>query len=702
MTAESGRLRAETIELSAQARSGRWGKELVFMPLTLDGREDLNDASTGFRFACGVKLIAEQAPLRILPNELIVGASTLERATWHKLPVHENGELVFHSTSHTTLDFERLLKIGYGGLRRQIEERLAKGVDAKGEDFLRSLLVCIEAATIWHRRHMELIAERIAASAGRQRDHYLQLADNLRYVPENPPTNFRQAVQALWLGFAFQRLCGNWSGIGRVDKMLGLYLKRDLAAGAITLDQARELLAHFWIKGCDWVGRTAAPGSGDAQYYQNIVLGGIDEAGDEVTNEVTYLVLDVVEQLRINEFPIAVRISIDTPEQLLERIVQVQRLGGGIVAVYNERQIVQSLVDYGYPLEEARNFANDGCWEILIPGKTCFSYRSIDVLALLQDTLGVTSPGEPAPNFADFEELYTGFLARLADRVKYEQCHADTHFSERTPNPLISLLINNCIDTARTYFEGGPKYSLVAIHAGGLADVGNSLLVIDKLVYQDKRLSLAELVQILRDNWQGHESLRQEIANRIEFYGNGNPQSDAMTKRAFDDFLAEVAKVKERVGVLRPPGVSTFGRELAWRHDRKATAVGRRSGSILALNFSPSPGTDRKGPTAVIKSHCAMDLKRLTNGTALELKMHPTSVEGPEGLCAMKALMAAFLKMGGIFMHVDVVDNELLRDAQQHPENHEGLAVRVSGWSARFVTLDKEWQQMIIDRTTQK
>ncbi|MCE5278841.1 MAG: pyruvate formate lyase family protein [Planctomycetaceae bacterium] len=695
------RLSDSTRELARRALSGEWGRSLFSQCPTFDGRSDLAAASDEIKFAHSVKMIAEQAPLRIVPGEKVVGSATLQAATCHQLPVLVDGKAAFGSTSHTTLGFERLLQVGYDGLRRQIAQRLARGdVDDKGRDFLAALNVCLDAAAIWHRRYMDLLNERIAGSSGAQRETYQQTADALAAVAGSPPANFRQAVQVLWLAFAFQRLCGNWPGIGRIDKMLGPFLSRDLAAGRMTLDEARELLAHFWIKGCDWVGAHAGPGSGDAQYYQNIVLGGVDEAGREILNDVTYLVLDVVEELGINEFPIAVRVRTGSPEPLLRRIAQVQRLGGGIVAVYNDAQIIQSLVDFGYRPEEARDFANDGCWEILVPGKTNFGYCPFDVLSILQQTLGVKGDGRAA-SYASFEALYAAFRARLAAQVDEIQRQIDGA-KNGYPSPLASLLVEDCIERARGYNDGGPQYTVRAPHAGGLADAGNSLLAIRRLVYDERRIPLGELVRILRQDWSGHEDLRQYALHRVGAYGNADGAADALTKRVFDDFLAAVAAVQERNGIVRPPGVSTFGREIEWRHQRGAIAAGRKDGDILALNFSPSPGTDLKGPTAVIESHCSMDLRRLTNGTALELKMDPTAVSGDKGVETLAALVQTFLRLGGIFLHIDVVDDRVLRDAQAHPEMYQGLAVRVSGWSARFVTLNRDWQEMIIARTIQK
>ena len=562
------------------------------------------------------------------------------------------------------------------------------------------MLECLEAAAIWHRRHMDELDRLIAESTGDEREGYLRVRESLANVPENPPRNFRAAVQSLWFLFCFQRFAGNWPGIGRVDEMLGPFLQADLAAGKITRDEARELLAHFWINGCDWIGYSLEPGSGDGQHYQNVVLAGIDGNGREVLNDVTWLILDVVEELGISDFPIAVRISPRTPDALLRRIAEVQRRGGGIVAIYNEDQIIASLVAYGYPLAEARAFANDGCWEIIIPGKTCFSYAPFDVVAILQGVLGVIGDARPA-DFSGFEALYDAFHAALDVEIAAVDAAGEKFATGAAPAALVSLLIEGCVEKGRGYYERGARYTVRAPHAGGLQDAANSLLAIRRLVYEERRLTLPELVQILRDDWQGQEPLRRFVRSRFAFYGNDIPATDAMVRRVFDDYLAAAGRMRRDHGVLQPPGISTFGRQLEWRAKRKATAAGTRDGELLAMNASPAPGTDRLGPTAVIKSHCSLGLHRLTNGTALELKLHPASVKGENGLAALSGLMRAFVRLGGIFLQVDVVDTALLREAQQHPERYPHLAVRVSGWSARFATLNKQWQDMIIERTQQ-
>jgi formate C-acetyltransferase len=471
------RLSDATRDLAARALSGEHGRGMREAGFALDEAE-VADLGPNMRYAMACRLVAERAPLRILPGERIVGSATLLEAARHQAPLTG-----LSSTSHTTLGFHRVLQVGYRGLREQVEERIARGdLDGRGLDLLHAMRLCLEAAATWHRRHLELLDELVTTSTGEEQAGYRQVREALERVPEEPPGTFREAVQSLWFAYAFQRLMGNWSGLGRIDEMLGPYLKQDLAEGRITLDEAHEFIAHLWIKGCEWIGAIDIP-SGDAQHYQNIVLGGVDAQGQDVTNEVTYLVLDVVEELHISDFPIAVRVNARTPDRLLRRIAEVQRHGGGIVSIYNEDVVIEGLVKFGYALEEARTFANDGCWEVLIPGRTTFGYMPFDALGLLHEVLGLQDTSQPPPDFASFEDLYAAYRARLAAHVDWHNEVADTWSDNGHPAPLVSLLVEDCIERGRGYYDRGSRYYALAPHAGGLANVANSLLAIKRLVY---------------------------------------------------------------------------------------------------------------------------------------------------------------------------------------------------------------------------
>lgn len=688
------RLSEATHRLAFLGASGHWGRQMISAGEPLPHEPQW---SRERHCAEAIRLIAHAAPLRIEPEELLTGASTYSEARGHSVPAAG-----IASISHVTTDYSIGLHIGYDGLRAQIEHRLASGEgDERARDFWECQLICLDAACRWHERYRQGLRDMIGWSMGAQQEHYQRVLEAAAEVPERPARTFHEAVQSLWFMWEFQRLCGNWTGLGRIDEMLGPYLRRDLDEGRLTLDEAREILAHFFIKGTEW--RTGeGRNSGDAQNYQNIVLAGVDADGVEVCNEVTYLVLDIIEETRIGEFPVTVRLNAHTPEELYRRTAEVMRLGGGVVAVYNEDVIIEGLVKLGFDLRTARTFTNDGCWEILIPGRSSFSYHPFDCMQLLQQTLGLSDDAQAAEHF-DFDSLYADFVARIPDTVR--GIH-DGIQSQRTsegfclhPSALLCLFIPPAIERGRGYYEDGPEFIIRSPHAGGIVDAADSLQVLKEWVFERQELTLEQFVQTLRDDWRDHEELRRRIRQSGTHYGN-DAAADEMLVRLFDDYTAIVKEIGEGADLVFPAGISTFGRQIEWAPERLATPHGFFAGEYQSNNLSPAPGTDRHGPTAVLKSYCKLDFTKLPNGGPLEIRLHPSMVKGEEGLQATMGLLKTLYALGGFYLSLDVVDADALRDAQQHPERHLNLSVRMAGWSSHFVSLDDEWQEMIIERTT--
>ncbi len=648
---------------------------------------------------CISRIIA-QAPVRICEGEKLSGAATLGMAITHNIPARYQGKPIYSSVSHLTMDYKTTLQYGVDKIAADVEARLQdESLTERQTAFLLSARHCVEQMRIWHKKYLDTLAGMPGYEANYQ---------NLLQVPFAPAQTFYQAVQSIWFVFAFARLCGNWPGIGRIDWLLGDYLKRDLENGTVTLEEAREILAHFFIKGCEWV-CGGDYGSGDAQHYQNLVLAGVDENGNELANDVTWLVLDILEELNISDFPTTVRLNSRSPEKLVRRVAEVMRHGGGVLAIYNEDKILQSLTDHGYPLEEARSFANDGCWEIQVPGKTFFSYVPFDGLSiLLNDTLKIKEGGV---HFDSYEELRTAYLKNLEkvivdikNGISNARAHKvpddDWRWLPQTPCTVVSLFEGGCIENATSYFESGPVYRVLSPHIGGAADVGNSLRVIDKLCFKDKTVSLDEFLQILHNNWEDSEPLRQYVLHKISCYGNDDDEADAYSVDVANSFADLVHKHNYDAPFLFFPGISTFGRQIGWRYDRPACPHGHRCGDVLAPNMGATPGSDLQGATALIKSYCKLDLGRQVTGAALDLKLLPSAVRGENGLQALMSLMRGFVALGGCFLQPDIVDNSVLKDAQVHPEQYASLSVRISGWNARFVTLNKEWQDMVIEKTT--
>ena len=613
------------------------------------------------------------------------------------------------SISHTTVDFGEAVRKGLKGLEAEIRNRMAGDRDPHHQDFFNGLLDVIEAMRIWIKRYRDAYQRMLRSSdCSKYHANLRDVLTRLKKVPENPPETFAEAIQAFWSFFEFQRLCGNWSGLGRFDEILGPYLSNDLKKGSITLDEARELIAHFWIKGTEWCyglrkDASRSPGSGDAQNYQNIILSGIGRDGRQIENEVTFLVLDVIEELHISDYPITVRLNSETSEKLLRRIAEVQLLGGGIVSVYNENQILRNLKSMGIPEADARTFTNDGCWEIILPGQTNFSYLPRDFLIPFQEALFA----EKTP--ASYDELYRKFLDRvrvLVDAVKFENyCFPGKNKPEDYPqgsvehaDVVLSLLEPSCRESGCSYDLHGTRWVFKAIHMAGLPDAANSLYAIKKLVFEKKLVALPKLVRILKDDWKDAEVLRLRFANSLKYYGNDNPEVDELLRQILHDCSAIAGEKARGNYIMVPVGVSTFGREIAFAEKRLATAFGKHAHEYLAPNLSPTPGTDKSPITAVLNSYCRMDFSDTPNGCPLDLRLSAGIRKTAGAAECLVRLLRVFVEKNGLYLQIDTVDPDMLREAKKDPDRFPNLVVRISGWSARFASLSEEWQDMIINR----
>ena len=691
------RLCEKTRAFAYESLGHKYGLDSKKTPfVSLDDVPGFDSFSPVKKYDTAIRAIAENAPLRICDGELISGAATLGAAISHVVPAYYNGAHVYMSNSHLTADFFTVVKEGIDAIREKAERAYEKYKGTDKEEFAQSCLYCLDSFDIWHKRYLNEL----------QNIGYTDNYENLLTVPHKPAKTFYQATQSVWFAFAFTRLCGNWPGIGRLDMLLGPYLQNDLKNGVITLDQAREILAHFFIKGCEWICGGDC-GSGDAQHYQNLVISGTDENGKDVTNEVTYLILDIIEELGISDFPTTVRLNKNSSEKLIKRVAEVMRFGGGVLAVYNEDKVMESMIKYGYAPDEARRFANDGCWEVQVPGKTYFSYIPYDFLQLLQKK--TLKSYDESVVFDSFDTLYNAYLSDIRGLLEGLLSDVKTNIMKckdgekwvwkpNMPCTVISLFEGGCIEKGRSYLEGGPVYNVISPHIGGLADTVNSLYAIKKLVFEDKKIGFTEFMRILRENWKNDEALRQYALNKYVYYGNDNDEADALCARFLSDYADICKELDNRSGYRFPGGVSTFGRQLEWSGQRLACPYGRKSGEVLAANASPTPGSDKEGATAIIKSYCKNPLVKLPVGAALDVKLLPSSVQGEEGLDALCSLLRGFVNLGGFFMQPDVVDAEILRKAQENPGEYQNLSVRVSGWNARFVTLNRQWQNMVIEQ----
>ncbi len=694
--------------------AGEYGRALANDYCALVDPEGYYDLTPAGRYNRCLKAIVEQAPIRLIDGELLSGSATFDLARSHKVPaafVNDPDRVgLIHSKSHLTPHYQKIIKRGVRGLEEEISKSRARygGKIPKKEklEYLDEMEATIGHLKFWHQRYLNAIAEKIATTEGEAKTRWQTIHATLERVPYEPARNFREAIQSLWFMFVFQRQTGNWAAVGRFDWMLGPYLKKDLEEGTITMEEAREYVAHFWIKGCEWVDSYTCvghdDGGGDGQFYQNVVLSGTDAKGNDETNEVTYLVLDVLEELRIADYPTSIRLGSKSPEKLIRRVAEVTQLGGGLIAVYNDDVVVPALVDFGYCIEDACCYANDGCWEVQVPGKTAFRYWPWDVLAELQQGVLKLADGLPSDlPYETFDQLFDAYVEhlRLGFKARTEWCRP-----ENSPNVAMSLIVEDCIGNATDYGAlrgSGAIYQVDSPHAGGIVDAANALQAIQYVVYEKKMMSLNEFMDIVKNDWEGHEELRLHLRNQLVYYGNGDKQGDAMMQRLYDAYVSKVIYRKFYNGTLYPAGISTFGRQVTdeFLDNRTANPDGHKKGEFLSNNISPAPGTDLQGATATLRSYGGLDMHKLPGGTALEIKMSHATVRGEDGVEGLMDMLYAFIQLGCHFMQLDVVDAAMLKKAQEDPENYGTLVVRVSGWSSRFRTLEEQWQRLVIERT---
>ncbi len=339
-----------------------------------------------------------------------------------------------------------------------------------------------------------------------------------------------------------------------------------------------------------------------------------------------------------------------------------------------------------------------------MPGRTYFAYVPFDSLLVLQHR--TLRDYAPEVAFGSFDALFDAFAADLAAQVREicDDVRARTFlpddprpFAARHPCTAVSLFEGGCVESGLSYLEGGPRYEVVSPHAGGLPDVVDSLFAIKRLVFDRRLATFGELMAALRDDWAGREDLRRAALGLDGYWGNDCDDCDAIAARVLEAFADACRSCEGACGFAFPPGISTFGRQLEWAKHRLATPHGRHAHDVLAANFSPTPGTDARGATAVVRSYCKAGLSRMVTGAALDLRLYPRDMEGEDGLAAFVALMRGFEALGGCFVQPDVADAAVLRRAQERPEAYPTLSVRVSGWNARFVSLCREWQDMLID-----
>ncbi len=626
---------------------------------------------------------------------------------------------------HTVLG-KKMFQTGFLDLKKKIAIEIDKldffndsGAYDKREQ-LKAMDISCDAIIIFAERHtteLEHLAER--EPDDNRKIELMHMAEICKQVPARAPKTFQEALQHYWfIHVGVITEVNPWDSFnpGRLDQHLLPFYEKETAAGTLTEESAKELLSSFWVKFNNHpaptkIGVTAKESSTYTDFAL-INLGGVKEDGSDAVNEMTFIILDVIEEMRLLQPSSMIQVSKKNPDRFVKRTARIIKTGFGQPSVFNTDAIIQELLNQGKSLADARNGGASGCVETGAFGTESyiltgyFNLAKIFEITLHNGTDPMTGKmvgiqtGDPT-QFVSFEQLLEAFRRQVkyfAD-IKIKGSNIiDRIFSENVPVPFLSLLIDDCISNGKDYNSGGARYNTSYIQGVGLGSLTDIMTSIKLNVFEIKKLSLSELLRATRNNFEGYDELRNVLLNKTPKYGNDDDYADEQAISIFEIFYEAVnGRPNTKGGHFRINMLPTTS-HVYFGSVTGATADGRLAHKPLSEGISPFQGSDRKGPSAVIKSAAKIDHLR-TGGTLLNQKFTPSLLETEKGLDAMVQLIRAYFRMDGHHIQFNVVTAKTLKKAQKNPEHYKDLIVRVAGYSDYFNDLGDELQDEIIRRT---
>lgn len=626
---------------------------------------------------------------------------------------------------HTAMD-GKMYRRGLLDCKQQIADTIAaldyindpEATDKEQE--LEAMAISCDAAILFAERHAELAEQMAAMETDAQRKaELLKIADVCRWVPAHAPRDLWEAIQTYWfvhLGTITELNGWDCMNPGHIDQHLWPFYQKGIADGTLTRESAKELLSCFWIKFNNQpappkVGVTALE-SGTYNDFTNINIGGVDRDGNDGSNELSYIMLEIQEELHELQPGLSIHISHVTPDKFLLAGCRVIRQGHGYPSVFNPDTYVQELVRQGKSVEDAREGGCSGCIEVGAFGKEAYiltgylNTPKILEIALHNGIDPVTGKrlgletGDPR-DFKSFEELYEAWHQQMIYFVNLKLAvnnYIERMFSLYAPATFLSLFIDDCIANGRDYYSGGARYNTTYIQCTGLGTITDCFTTIKKHVFEEQRFTMDALLSAMERNFEGEEKMRQFILNRTPFFGNDDDYADDIAVRVYNDLVKAIeGRPNTRGGRTYLNMLSTtchnyFGSVC------QATPNGRFAWFAISDGTSPSQGADSQGPTSVIKSLGKLDQTK-SGGTLLNVRFVPSLLKRDEDLCKLASLIRTYFSMGGHHIQFNIVDTDTLLDAQQNPDNYKDLLVRVAGYSDYFNDMTAQLQNEIIART---
>lgn len=706
-------------------------------------------------------------------SELATAYMTDDTLLAMKHNIFTPGNYFYNGIGHFTVKYEEVLAIGFEGIKAKAQTAL-DAIDCTDPDyqkrstFLEAVKISCDAAMLYAKRYALLALEEAKECSDpvRQRE-LLQIAENCARVPAKPAQSFYEACQSFW--FVQELLQTESSGHsispGRFDQYMYPYFKADLEAGKLTREQAQEYMDCIWVKLNDLNKcRDAASAEGFAGYslFQNLIAGGQNEEGMDVTNDLSFMCIEAAMHVPLPQPSLSVRVWNKTPHSFLIKAAKLTRTGIGLPAYYNDEVIIPSLMSRGVSLQDARTYNIIGCVEPQAHGKTdgwhdAAFFNMCRPLELVFSN-GMDGGEQVGPrtgeisDFATFDDFFNAYKEQMNYFIKLlvnADNSIDVAHAERCPLPFQSCMIDDCIGKGKSLQEGGAIYNFTGPQGFGIANVADSMLAIKQLVYDEKKLTLADFKDALDNNF-GHgfsiqkctevtENIMRELlekgqsvsvedasricqavyqssidhADRARYdeilkmiadvpkYGNDNEEADLLARDVAYTYTKPLENYRNPRGGIYQAGLYPVSANVPLGAQTGATPDGRLANTPVADGVGPMQGRDVQGPTATANSVSMLDHMIASNGTLFNQKFHPSALTGQEGLEKFVALLRTFFENKGMHMQFNVVSVETLLDAQKHPEKYRSLVVRVAGYSAHFTTLSKSLQDDIIKRTMQ-
>ncbi|HSG29178.1 MAG TPA: trans-4-hydroxy-L-proline dehydratase, partial [Candidatus Krumholzibacterium sp.] len=625
---------------------------------------------------------------------------------------------------HTVLD-DKIYRKGFNDLRKDISAAAQRFSDGDSEDRaqrleeLEAMDIAAEALIMFAGRYADLI-ERKAEEADPERRAELEtMAAICRKVPAVAPDTFWEALQYYWfvhLGVITELNTWDSFNPGRLDQHLLPFYRKGLEDGSLTRETARELLMSFWIK---FNNQPAPPKVGVTAEESNtytdfclINLGGVDEEGDDAVNEMTYLILDVIEEMRLLQPSSMVQLSSKNPDEYLLRALRILGTGYGQPSIFNTEAIIGEMLRQGKQVVDARRGGASGCVETGAFGRECYILTGyFNIPKVLEITLhdGIDprtgrriglATGDPS-SFESFEQLFEAFSAQLRHFIDIKirgNLVIERLWAENLPAPFMSLLIDDCIEKGMDYNSGGARYNTSYIQGVGLGTISDSLAALKYHVYDRKDIGIGDLIDAIDSDFEGYGKIRSALVEESPKYGNDDDYADTIMRSVFEEYFSAIDGRENwkgghfRVDMLPTTCHVYFGKVTG------ALPDGRRAGKPLSEGISPVQGADSEGPTAVLRSAAKFDHLK-TGGTLLNQKFTPDIFREEESMVKVGQLVRSYFRMMGHHIQFNVVSADTLRKAQATPEEYRSLIVRVAGYSDYFVDLSSDLQDEIIERT---